>query len=322
MGIQFWIIFNVFVLAMLVLDLFVLNRKTEVVKIKDALWWSAFWVGLAILFNVGIYLWHPRGEAAALEFLTGYLIEESLSVDNLFVFMLIFNYFRVPPQYQRKVLFWGIIGALILRGAFIWIGVELIERFHWTIYVLGAFLVFTGIKMVVSKDQEINPQKNPIIKLINKIIPVTRQYHEGNFFVKIKNIYFATPLFIVVLVVETTDVIFALDSIPAILAVTNDAFIVYTSNVFALMGLRSLYFALAGIMELFHYIHYGLALILSFIGVKLLISDYFPIDMKYALMIVAGILAGSVLLSIMFPQKNKNPLEASNESAPEAVKEE
>ncbi|MBX9852670.1 MAG: TerC family protein [Cytophagaceae bacterium] len=309
MGILFWFLFNLFVITMLVLDLFVLNKKTHVVKVKEALWWSAFWVGLAVIFNIGIYFWHPRGSEAAIEFLTGYLIEESLSVDNLFVFMLIFNYFRVPPQYQRKVLFWGIIGALVLRAIFILIGVSLIHKFAWTIYILGAFLVFTGIKMVISKDKEINPQKNPIIKIINKIIPVTRQYHEDKFFVRIRNMYFATPLFIVVLVVETTDVIFALDSIPAILAVTDDAFIVYTSNVFALLGLRSLYFALAGIMQLFHYIHYGLALILSFIGVKLLPSHEYHdlIDMKVALLVVAGILAGSILLSILFPQK-KSPL--------------
>jgi tellurite resistance protein TerC len=321
MSIQFWILFNVFVLSMLVLDLFVLNKKNHVVKVKEALWWSAFWVGLAVIFNIGIYYLHPRHEEAALEFLTGYLIEESLSVDNLFVFMLIFNYFRVPPQYQRKVLFWGIIGALVLRGVFILIGVSLIHKFAWTIYILGAFLVFTGIKMVISKDQEINPQKNPIIKIINKIIPVTRQYHGDSFFVKIRSMYFATPLFIVVLVVETTDVIFALDSIPAILAVTDDAFIVYTSNVFALLGLRSLYFALAGIMQLFHYIHYGLALILSFIGVKLLLSHKYPdlISMKVALLVVAGILAISILLSILFPQK-KSPVEAEVKTPAEELK--
>jgi tellurite resistance protein TerC len=314
MGIQFWIIFNVFVLTMLVLDLFVLNRKSEIVKVKEALWWSAFWVGLAILFNIGIWLWHPRGETAAVEFLTGYLIEESLSVDNLFVFMMIFTFFRVPQQYQRKVLFWGIIGALVLRAGFIIVGVSLLQKFAWIKFILGAFLVFTGIKMVASQDQEINPQKNPIIKLINKIIPVTKQYHEDKFFVKIKNVYFATPLFIVVLVVETTDVIFALDSIPAILAITDDAFILYTSNVFALMGLRSLYFALAGIMQLFHYIHYGLAVILSFIGVKLLLEHWYKIDTMYSLIIVGGILALSIGLSILFPQKKEaeQDLEANN----------
>jgi tellurite resistance protein TerC len=305
MGIQFWVIFNAFVLTMLILDLFVLNRKSEVVKVKEALWWSAFWVSLAILFNIGIWLWHPRGEEAALEFLTGYLIEESLSVDNLFVFMMIFTFFRVPQQYQRKVLFWGIIGALVLRAGFIVVGVSLLQKFAWIKFVLGAFLVFTGIKMVSSQNEEINPSKNPIIKLINKIIPVTKQYHGDKFFVKIRKVWFATPLFIVVLVVETTDVIFALDSIPAILAITDDAFILYTSNVFALMGLRSLYFALAGIMQLFHYIHYGLAVILSFIGVKLLLEHWYKIDTMYSLIIVGGILALSIGLSILFPQKKE-----------------
>lgn len=305
MGIQFWVIFNAFVLAMLILDLFVLNRKSEVVKVKEALWWSAFWISLALLFNIGIWIWHPRGEEAALEFLTGYLIEESLSVDNLFVFMMIFTFFRVPQQYQRKVLFWGIIGALVLRAAFIVVGVSLLQKFGWIKFILGAFLVFTGIKMVTSQDEEINPSKNPIIKLINKIIPVTKQYHGDKFFVKIRKVWFATPLFIVVLVVETTDVIFALDSIPAILAITDDAFILYTSNVFALMGLRSLYFALAGIMQLFHYIHYGLAVILSFIGVKLVIEHWYKIDTVYSLIIVGGILALSVVLSLIFPQKKE-----------------
>jgi len=302
MGIHFWILFNVFVIAMLVLDLFVLNKKQKVVSIKEALWWTAFWIGLAVLFNGFIYF--KLGKEAAFEFLAGYLIEESLSVDNLFVFLLIFNYFRVPQQYQRKVLFWGIIGALVLRAAFILVGVALIHKISWLKIILGGFLVFTGINMLRSKDNEIDPQKNPLIKLINKIIPVTKHYHGESFFVKIRNIYFATPLFIVVLVVETTDVIFALDSIPAILGITDNAFILYTSNVFALLGLRSLYFALAGIMELFHYIHYGLSIILSFIGVKLVI-EYFDIHIAtlHSLIFVVTVLGISVLLSIIFPQK-------------------
>ncbi|HEX8545602.1 MAG TPA: TerC family protein [Cytophagaceae bacterium] len=298
----FWIIFNVAVLTLLVLDLFVLNRKSETVSVKSALWWSAFWVGLALAFNIFIYYW--RGPQAALEFLTGYLIEESLSVDNLFVFMILFNYFRVPPAHQRKVLFWGILGALVLRGAFILIGVTLINKFHWTIYVLGAFLVFTGLKMAFSKDSEVNPEKNPVINLINKLIRVTKTYDGDKFFTRVNGILYATPLFIVVIVVETTDIIFAADSIPAILAVTKDEFIVYTSNVFALLGLRSMYFALAGIMQLFHYIHYGLSIILVFIGVKLLITFWgIEIDMIYALLVVGGILGASILFSILFPIK-------------------
>lgn len=300
---HFWIIFNVAVIALLVLDLYVLNKKSETVTIKSALQWTAFWVGLAMGFNILIYFW--KGEAAALEFMTGYLIEESLSVDNLFVFMLLFNYFRVPPENQRKVLFWGIIGALVLRAAFIVIGVSLINHFHFTIYILGAFLVITGIKMALSKDKEINPEKNPIISLINKFVRVTKTYDGDKFFTRVNGVLYATPLFIVVLVVETTDIIFAADSIPAILAVTRDPFIVYTSNVFALLGLRSLYFALSGIMQLFHYIHYGLSVILVFIGVKLLISSFYEMDMRFALLVVAGILTLSIVLSILFPQKPK-----------------
>jgi len=305
---SFWIIFNVAVLALLILDLFVLNKGTKTVSVKSALWWSAFWVGLAIGFNIFIYF--NMGKEAAFEFLTGYLIEESLSVDNLFVFMLIFNYFRVPAEYQRKVLFWGIIGALVLRGAFILVGVELIQHFHITIYILGAFLIITGVKMAVSKDTEINPEKNPIINLVSRFMRISKSYDGSKFFTHINGVLHATPLFIVVLVVETTDIIFAADSIPAILAVTTDSFIVYTSNVFALLGLRSLYFALAGIMELFHYIHYGLAIILVFIGFKLLIQDTeYNIDIKVALIVVAGILGGSILLSIIFPQKEDSIIE-------------
>ncbi|MDB5272922.1 MAG: ygjT [Chitinophagaceae bacterium] len=297
----FWFIFNVGVLSLLVLDLVVLNRKNEKVSVKSALWWSAFWIGLAALFNIFIYYW--KGKEPALQFLTGYLIEESLSVDNLFVFMLIFNYFKVPSEYQRKVLFWGIIGALFLRAAFILVGVSLINHFHFTIYILGLFLVITGVKMIISQDKEVNPEKNPIISLVNRFLKVTKTYEGDRFFIKKEGLLFATPLFIVVLVVETTDVIFAADSIPAILAVTTDSFIVYTSNVFALLGLRSLYFALAGLMTLFHYINYGLAVILSFIGIKLLVSDFYQIDMKYALLFVATILILSVVISILFPKK-------------------
>jgi tellurite resistance protein TerC len=302
--IYFWIIFNVFVLTMLVLDLYVLNRKSHVVKVKEALLWSAFWIGLAVAFN--LLVWHWKGKQAALEFMTGYLIEESLSVDNLFVFMLIFSFFKVPNEYQRKVLFWGIIGALVLRAAFILVGVELIHHFHVTVLILGLFLVFTGIKMIIGSDKDIDPKKNPIIKIVNKIMPVTKNYHSDKFFVKIRKIWFATPLFIVVLVIETTDVIFAADSIPAILAITDNAFIVYTSNVFALLGLRSLYFALAGIMQLFHYLHYGLSAILVFIGSKMVVKYWWNVepDITISLAVVGGILASSIILSILFPKKD------------------
>lgn len=262
-----WIGFNVFVLAMLALDLGVFHRKAHVVKIKEALIWSAVWIALALLFNVGVYYW--RGPQTALEFLTGYLLEKSLSVDNVFVFLLIFSYFRVPALCQHKVLFWGILGALIMRTVFIAAGIRLIQQFHWVIYVFGAFLIFTGIKMALQKDKEIYPEKNPVIKLFRRLMPVTQDHdEESRFFVRKAGRLHATPLFVALLVVETTDVIFAVDSIPAILAITRDPFIVYTSNVFAILGLRALYFALAGIMPMFHYLHYGLSAILVFVGVK------------------------------------------------------
>ncbi|HEY8402271.1 MAG TPA: TerC family protein [Cytophagaceae bacterium] len=300
-SLTFWIIFNAVILLLLILDLSVFNRKSKEVKVKEALWTSAFWIGLAAVFNVGVYYYY--GKESALEFLTGYLIEESLSVDNLFVFMMIFSYFRVPAESQRKVLFWGIIGALVFRAIFIIAGVSIIQQFHWVIYILGAFLIIIGVKMIIPKKEEMNPEKNPVIKLVNKFFRVTKTYHGDKFFVRFNNVLYATPLFVVVVVVETTDVVFATDSIPAILAVTDDAFIVYTSNVFALLGLRSLYFALAGIMNLFHYLNYGLSVILVFIGAKLLMSHYYHIDTLYALLTVASILTLSVVLSVIFPKK-------------------
>lgn len=302
-NILFWIIFNAFVLLLLALDLFVFNRKDHVVKIKEALLWSGFWVTLSLVFNVVIYYW--KGPGPALEFLTAYLIEKSLSVDNLFVFILIFNYFSIPLKYQHKVLFWGIIGALVLRAVFILIGVALLAKFHFIIYILGAFLVYTGIKMAFTEGQEMNPENNPLVKFASRYLRVTKTMHEGKFFVRHNHALYATPLFIVLLVVESTDVVFAADSIPAILAISKDPFIVYTSNVFALLGLRALYFALAGIMQMFHYLHYGLSLILVFIGVKLLVSDMIEIDMRFALLVVGLILTVSVVASLLFPKREK-----------------
>lgn len=297
-----WIGFNVFVLAMLALDLGVFHRKAHVVKIKEALIWSAVWITLALLFNLGIYFW--RGEVAALEFLTGYLLEKSLSVDNVFVFLLIFSYFRVPALCQHKVLFWGILGALIMRAVFIAAGITLIQQFHWVIYLFGAFLIFTGIKMALQKDKEIHPEKNPAIRLFRRLMPVTKDYDEKNrFFVRQAGRLQATPLFVALLVVETTDVIFAVDSIPAILAITQDPFIVYTSNVVAILGLRALFFALAGIMNLFHYVHYGLSLILVFIGFKMLLADIYKTPIPIALSVVAGILVISVVASLGRPRR-------------------
>lgn len=296
-----WVGFNLFVLAMLALDLGVFHRRPHEVTIKEALVWSGVWVAMALLFNLGLYYW--RGTEPALEFLTGYLIEKSLSVDNIFVFLLIFSYFRVPASYQHRVLFWGIFGALVMRAVFIILGISLIQRFHWLIYVFGAFLVLTGIKMALEKDKEIHPERNPVLRLFRRFASVTDDYQGDKFFVKQGGRYMATPLFIVLLVVETTDVIFAVDSIPAILAITLDPFIVYTSNVFAILGLRALYFALAGVMRLFHHLHYGLSSVLIFVGAKMLLADFYKIPAGVALSVVAGVLIISVIASMAFPRK-------------------
>lgn len=302
-----WILvgFNVFVVIMLALDLGVFHRKNEVVKVREALIWTAIWVSLALCFNGLIYVW--KGKEAALQFLAGYLIEESLSVDNLFVFLLVFSYFKVPSQYQHKVLFWGILGAALMRASLILVGTALIERFHWVIYIFGAFLLVTGIKLGLSsgEDDELDPGKNPVVRLVKRFMPVTTEYHGDNFFLRQEGKLLATPLFIVLMVVETTDLVFALDSIPAIFAITTDPFIVYTSNIFAILGLRSLYFALAGMMELFHYLRYGLAFILSFVGVKMLASKFFHIPIGVALAVIAVVLAFSVFASIKWPPKVK-----------------
>jgi len=297
----FWILFNIFVLAMLALDIGVFHRKAHVIKVKEALLWTGIWVVLAFIFNVVVYFW--RGPHTALEFLTGYLIEKSLSVDNIFAFLMIFTYFRVPQQYQRKVLLWGIIGALIVRVIFIFAGVALIRQFHWVVYVFGAFLIFAGIKMALQKETEIHPERNPVLRMFCRFMPVTNQYEDGYFFVKKAGRYFATPLFIVLLVVETTDIIFAVDSIPAVLAITFDPFIVYTSNVFAILGLRALYFALAGMMQLFCYLHYGLSAILVFVGAKMLLADTYKIPVVVALGVIAALLLASVITSLVWPKK-------------------
>ncbi|MEW5974702.1 MAG: TerC family protein [Acidobacteriota bacterium] len=300
-----WIGFSTFVLVMLMLDLGVFHRKAHVIQMREALIWCCVWIGLALLFNVGVYFW--QGKVKALEFLTGYLIEEALSVDNLFVFLLIFSYFRVDRQYQHRVLFWGILGAIIMRATFIALGVTLIQRFHWIIYIFGAFLIVTGVKMAVQKDKEIHPEKNPVLRLFRRMFPVTDNYVDGNFFVRINGRLLATPMFVVLLLVETTDLVFALDSIPAVLAITHDPFIVFTSNIFAVMGLRSIFFALAGIIQLFQYLQYGLSIILIFVGAKMVLSNVYKVPIGVALGVVAGILAISVIASILWPPK-KDPV--------------
>jgi tellurite resistance protein TerC len=285
---------------MLVLDLGVFHRRARTVDFREALVWSAGWIALAGIFAVVIFFWH--GRTPALEFVTGYVIELSLSVDNLFVILLIFRFFQVPSDHQYKVLFWGILGALIMRAAFIAVGVELIGKFHWIIYVFGAFLVYSGIKLFFQDEAEIHPEKNPVLRLFRRWVPVTKDYEGDKFFVRRPELY-ATPLFVVLLVVESTDLLFAVDSIPAILAITRDAFIVYTSNVFAILGLRSMYFALAGMMEMFRYLHYGLSLILVFVGGKMLLSHYVEIPTHLALAAVASVLAISVIASLANPKK-------------------
>jgi tellurite resistance protein TerC len=305
-----WGAFNLFVLVMLALDLGVFHRRAHEVRIREALFWSVFWIALSLLFNLGVYFW--RDSVTALEFLTGYLLEKSLSVDNIFVFLMIFTYFRVPYLHQHKVLFWGILGALIMRATFILVGITLIQKFHWIIYIMGGFLILTGIRMATHKDEEINPERNPVLRLFRRLVPVTENYEGGQFFVRRSGRLFATPLFIVVLVVETTDVIFAVDSIPAILAITLDPFIVYTSNVFAIMGLRALYFALAGIMQLFHYLPFGLSFILVFVGIKMLLVDIYKIPISIALGTVAAVLVISVIASIVYPPKTERAPSAAD----------
>ncbi len=299
---NFWIGFNVFVLLMLALDLGVFNRKAHLISIKEALIWSGVWIMLAMCFNALIYYW--QGQAKALEFFTGYVIEKSLSVDNIFVFVLIFSYFKTPPIHQHKILFWGIIGALIMRAAFIFAGVAILEKFHWTIYIFGAILIYTGYKMFIQKDKTIEPENNPVIKFFRRIMPFTNELHDGSFFVKQNGKRFATPLFLVLIVVETTDLIFAVDSIPAILAITQDEFLVYTSNVFAILGLRSLYFALAGMIDKFRYLSKGLALILIFVGLKMLIVDFYKMPIVIALLVIVVVLIISIIASLVFTAEN------------------
>lgn len=296
-----WAGFNLFIVAMLIVDLVLFHRKAHTVRVKEALCLTGFWILLALLFGWGVYV--RRGPDAGLNFLTGYLLEYSLSVDNIFVFLLIFSFFRVPSHYQHKVLFWGILGACIMRAFFILTGVALIHRFHWIIYIFGAFLIFTGIKLALEKDKEIEPEKNPLLKLFRRLMPITEGYVEDKFFVRRDARLFATPLFVVLLVIETTDVVFAVDSIPAILAITTDPFIVYTSNMFAILGLRSLFFALAAIMNLFHHLHYGLAAILIFVGIKMLVSEFYKVPVGMALCVIGSILVLSIVASLVWPEK-------------------
>lgn len=306
-----WIGFNIFVLFMLALDLGVFHRKSHVVSIKEATIWSVIWIALALFFNLGIYLFWDElvpgstysNSQAALSFFTGYLIEKSLSVDNIFVFVLIFTFFAVPAAYQHRVLFWGIIGALLMRGALIAVGAALLKEFHWIIYVFGAFLIFTGIRMALHRNEEMHPEKNPLIKLLRKIMPVTDTYEGDRFFIRRAGKLMATPLFLVLVLVESTDLIFAVDSIPAIFAVTQEPFIVYTSNVFAILGLRSLYFLLAGVVDKFYYLKLGLSVVLVFVGIKMTMIDFYKIPVGVSLGIIGTILAISIIASLIRANK-------------------
>ncbi len=295
-----WVVFNLFVLLMLALDLGVFHKKSHKVTIREALLWTSIWITLAMIFNLFIYFYFDKEKA--LEFFTGYLIEKSLSVDNIFIIIMIFAYFKVPSAYQHKVLFWGILGALVMRVIFIVAGVELIHRFHWLIYVFGIFLVFTGIKMLTDGDLKLEPEKNPLIRLARKIFPVTKNFEKDRFFILKDGKWWATPLFLVVILIETTDLIFAVDSIPAVLAISEDSFIVYTSNVFAILGLRSLYFALAGIEKNFHYLKYGLSAILVFVGIKMCITDLIKIPVEISLIVIVFVLAIAMVSSRLFPK--------------------
>lgn len=313
-----WIAFNALVLALLALDLGVFNRKAHAVSVREALGWSAVWISLAIGF--GLWIGSSMGRQSMLEFYAGYLVEQALSVDNLFVFILIFSYFRIPPELQHRVLFWGIIGALFMRGAMIAAGAVLITQFHWIIYLFGAFLVFTGAKMAFGGESVIEPESNPVIRLVRRFLPITTKFHGEHFFVreiidgKAAKLV-ATPLFVVLALVETTDVVFAVDSIPAIFGVTRNPFLVYTSNVFAILGLRSMYFVLAGVIGKFHLLKYGLALVLAFVGTKMLLSEIWPLGIGLSLGVVGTLLVGSVLLSLVIAPKESADSESAKTDA-------
>lgn len=300
-SLSWWVGFNILIFILIAIDLGLLHKKSHVISVKEALIWSLGWILISLTFNVGVYFWF--GYDSALQFLTGYLIEKSLSVDNIFVFAILFSYFKVPPEHQHKVLMWGILGALVMRGALIAIGTALISNFHWVIFVLGAFLVYTGIKMAVQKEISVHPEKNPVVNLVKRFIPISDDYDGDKFVTIIDGKKIFTPLIVVLIVIEITDLMFAVDSIPAIFAITTDPFIVYTSNVFAILGLRALYFALSGVLDTFHYLKYGLGMVLSFVGVKMLISDFYIIPIPVALGTVAVILALSIIVSILIPAK-------------------
>lgn len=313
-----WFAFSGLILFLLCLDLFVFNRNPHEIKTKEALWTSLFWIGISLAFNAFVFV--ERGTTKGLEFFTGYLIEKALSVDNIFVFVVIFAYFQVPQKYQHRVLFLGIVGALVLRGALIGVGAALIHQFEWVVYIFGAFLIVTAYKLGTQGDEGVHPEKNPLINLVRRFIPVTKEFHGTKFFTRINGVLMATPLFIVLLVVETTDVIFALDSIPAIFAITTDPFIVFTSNVFAILGLRALYFLLAGVLGSFRYLKLGLSFVLGFVGVKMLVGAFnliginIEIPIVVSLAVIAIVLTVSILASILVQRREERQIAQLQES--------
>jgi tellurite resistance protein TerC len=304
-----WIGFNVFVLAMLALDLLVFHKEAHEVHVREATTWTVVWILLALVFGGGVYAF--MGREAGLQYFAGYVIEKALSVDNIFVFVLIFSLFRVPPALQHRVLFWGILGALLMRGAMIAAGAYLIEQFHWILYLFGAFLVFTGIRIATHAEHEMDPTANPVVRLVRRLLPVTKDYEGQKFFVRrgvgTERRLFATPLFVVLAMVETTDLIFAVDSIPAIFAVTQDPFIVYSSNVFAILGLRALYFLLADVVHRFHYLRLGLAAVLVFVGGKMLAADFYTVPIGLSLAIIVSVLGVAIAASMWFPEQKARP---------------
>jgi tellurite resistance protein TerC len=320
-SIWFWIVFTAFVLLLLVLDLGVFHRKAHAIRVREAALWSAFWIGLALLFNAGV--WYVAGAETALQFLAGYLVEKSLSVDNIFVFVVIFSYFRVPAEYQHRVLFWGILGALVMRGLFIGIGAVMLARFDWIIYIFGAILLYTAFKLATNDEPPIDPADSRVVRWTRAILPFTGRLHGARFFTVEDGRRVATPLFLVLVLVEFSDIIFAVDSIPAIFAITRDPFVVFTSNVFAILGLRALYFVLAGVIGRFYLLHYGLAVILGFIGVKMLLSDVYHVPIGISLGVIAVTLAVTIVLSLRYPKRDSKsvaepaPVEADGDSGRE-----
>ncbi len=323
-----WMAFTVFVLAMLALDLGVFHRESHVVKVKEALTWSAVWIGLSLIFCGVLYLFWDKiphesteynNSQAALAFLTGYIIEKALSIDNVFVILMLFSYFSIPAKYQHRVLFWGIIGVLVMRAAMIFAGVALIKNFDWMVYIFGLILIGAALKMIVMKDKEVDPEKNPVLKLFRRMMPITKELHGQQFFTRVDGRAWATPLFVVLLLVEATDLMFAIDSVPAIIAITRDPFLVFTSNIFAILGLRSLYFAIAGLMGMFAYLAYGLSAILAFVGVKMLLQgpilDY-KLPVEWSLGIILAILGISVAASYLFPPKGGHGHGVGSDKAP------